>query len=74
MYVKVRVVAGSRKEKITKISATEYEMIIKEPAKNNLANRRIKELLANEKKVESGKVKLITGHHSPSKIFDVNYK
>jgi uncharacterized protein YggU (UPF0235/DUF167 family) len=72
MYIKVRVVAGSRKEKITQINDAEYQMIIKEPAKNNLANNKIKDILANEMKVERGKVRLITGHQSPSKIFDVN--
>ena len=72
MYVKVKVLAGVRKEKVSRIDATNFEMYVKEPAKQNLANQRVREILANEMKVNPKKLKLVTGHHSPSKIFDVD--
>jgi len=71
MYVKVRVVAGMRKEKIVQIDAVTFEMTIKEPVERNLANARIRTILARVYTVNEAMVRLITGHHSQSKIFDV---
>lgn len=71
MYIKVRVKPDARKEKVTKHSDTEFEIAIKEPAKQNLANRRIKALLAETFGVDAGRVTLVTGHHSRTKVFDV---
>lgn len=71
MYVKVRVVAGMRKEKIKKVDDVTFEMTVKEPAERNLANKRIRTILAQEYNTEEGKVRIVTGHHSQSKIFDV---
>ncbi len=71
MYIRVRVKAGSRKEKISKISDTEYHMTVREPAERNLANGRIRELLADAYDIRLQDVRIVTGHHSPTKIFDV---
>ena len=71
MYVKVRVVAGMRKEKVQKVDGVTFEMTVKEPAERNLANKRIRTILAEEYNVEIGKVRIVTGHHSQSKIFDI---
>jgi uncharacterized protein YggU (UPF0235/DUF167 family) len=71
MYVKVRVVPKAKKETVKKIDDQTFEMTIKEPAERNLANNRIKELLANEYSVNSKLVRMVSGHHSGSKIFDV---
>jgi uncharacterized protein YggU (UPF0235/DUF167 family) len=71
MYVKVRVTPGMRKEKITQIDDVTFEMVIKEPAERNLANKKIRTVLAEVYNVKEGNVRIVTGHHSPSKIFDV---
>lgn len=71
MYIRIRVKAGSRKEKITKVSDTEYHMAVREPAERNLANGRIRELLAQAENVRLEDVRIVTGHHSPTKIFDI---
>ena len=71
MYVKVKVVPKAKKETVKKIGESTYEMSVKEPAERNLANGRIRELLAREYGVVVGKVRMVTGHHSGSKIFDV---
>jgi len=70
-YVKVRVITGMRKEKVKRVDEVTFEMTIKEPAERNLANKRIRALLSQELSVPEGKIKIITGHHSPSKMFDV---
>ena len=71
MYVKVKVTAGMRKEKISQLDDTTFEMVLKEPAQRNLANKRVRTLLARVYNVPEGKVRIVTGHHSQSKIFDV---
>jgi len=71
MYVKVRVTPKAKKETIKKVGELVYEITVKEPAERNLANRRIRELLARQYEVDAKSVRLISGHHSGSKIFDV---
>lgn len=71
MYIKVRVVAGAKKESVEKISDTSYKLAVKEPAKQNLANRRVIELMAFELKVPKAQIRLISGHQSPSKMLSV---
>lgn len=69
MYIKVRVFADSSREVFNKISEIEYEISIKEKAERNMANRRVVEILKD--KLVLKRIKLVTGHHSPSKIFDI---
>lgn len=71
MYVKVRVIPKAKKETVSKIDDQIFEMTVKEPAERNLANNRIKELLAKEYDVKIESVRIISGHHSGSKMFDV---
>jgi uncharacterized protein YggU (UPF0235/DUF167 family) len=71
MYIKVRVVPNAKREQIKRVNDQTFELTIKEPAERNLANNRIKELLANEYKIKVNQVRLVSGHHSGSKIFDV---
>lgn len=72
MYIKVRVTPGAKKEKVEKISDDHFAIAVQEEAKQNLANNRVRELLAFHLKVPKGKVRLIAGHRSPSKIFSVD--
>lgn len=71
MYIKVRVVAGAKKEKFEQISKDHFNISVKEPAKQNLANRRIAELLAKHYKIPAKTVRILSGHRSPSKIFSL---
>lgn len=72
MYVKVKVVANARKEKIEKIGDNRYKIDIKEPAEQNLANNRIIEIISDLYKVKRNNVKIFSGHHSPSKLLSVH--
>ncbi len=53
------------------MSELNFEITVKEPAERNLANGRVRELLAREFGLELRRVRLVTGHHSGSKIFEV---
>lgn len=70
MYIKIKVVADSRNEKVEQKKEDEYHIWVKEKAEQNMANRRILEILGE---IFSGKdIRIISGHHSPSKIISIN--
>ena len=72
MYIKVRVQAGAKKEKFTKISKTQFAAAVREPALQNLANKRVIGLVAEHFGVAKNKVRIINGHQSPSKMLSVD--
>lgn len=73
MYIKIRVRAGAKEELFEQISEDHFKAAVREPAERNLANRRIIELVAQHFKLQTGKVKIINGHHSPSKILSIEH-
>lgn len=71
MYVKVRVQPGMRKEKVDREKNGTFAIQTREPAERNLANARVRTLLAREYGVTEGAVRLVSGHRSPVKVFDI---
>lgn len=70
MYIKVKVISSAKKEKVEQLKEDEYRMWVVEKAENNSANSRV---LAIIRSLFPGKsVRLISGHHSPSKIISIN--
>lgn len=67
MYIKVNAHPNSRKEKIIKKREDCYEIWLKEPAKQNMANNRIV-LIIKEIFPEFKQIRIINGHNSPSKM------
>ena len=72
MYIKVKVEAGSKKEEIKKKSETSFFIKVKEPAERNLANTRIREIIAIIYEINVKSVRIISGHQSPNKILTVD--
>jgi uncharacterized protein YggU (UPF0235/DUF167 family) len=72
MYIKIDVKAGAREELFEQLSADSFRISIKEPAKQNLANKRIVELVREKIGKGRGMVRIISGHHSPSKIISID--
>lgn len=72
MYVKVRVQPDSKKERVAKVGKQEYEMMVKEPAERNMANKRVREILAGEYNKSIGEVRMISGHRSQSKMLYID--
>ena len=71
MYIKVRVTPGCKKEIVTKVGAHTYEIVVKEKPERNMVNKRLQTILSEQMNVHVRDVRLITGHRSQSKIFDV---
>ena len=63
--------AGAKKEIVEKLKSDQFSIKVKEPAENNLANKRLAEILAEIFACSVAQVKLISGHHHPHKIFSI---
>ena len=72
MYIKVKIIAGARKEVVTKTAEDHYDISVKQKAENNNANTRLLEIMHNE--FPNSIIRIISGHHSPSKIISVDKK
>ena len=77
MYLKALVQASAKRERVEvrpgKAGAGEELLIfVKEPAERNLANTRVRELVAEHLKVPLAKVRIMSGHHSPSKMLSIH--
>ncbi len=68
MYIHVAVTAGAKKESIKLIKDDHFEISVKEKAERNMANSRVLELVAEHFKIPKNKVRIVNGHHHPSKL------
>lgn len=68
-YIKVKVHADEKKNKIVQKSADTYEIWVKAPAQEGRANEAVRAVLAQQLGVAENKLFLIKGATSPAKIF-----
>jgi uncharacterized protein YggU (UPF0235/DUF167 family) len=68
MYIHVKVTAGAGKETFKKIKDDHFEISVREKAEHNMANTRVLEIIAEHFKVAKNKVRIVNGHHHPSKL------
>jgi uncharacterized protein YggU (UPF0235/DUF167 family) len=68
MYIHTKVTAGAGKESFKIKSKDHFEIYVKEKAEGNRANTRVLEILASHFKVTINKVRIVNGHHHPSKL------
>ena len=61
-----------KKESLKQKGVDHFEISVKEKAENNMANKKLLELIAQHFKVPLRKVHIINGHHHPSKLLTVN--
>lgn len=71
MYIKVKVFPGQKKESFDMVGESRFEARVRLPAERNLANNRVLELAAIHYGITVKKVRIISGHQSPSKILSV---
>lgn len=71
MYVHVRVTPAAKRESFIQTDAKHFSVAVKEPAEQNLANTRVREILAGHFRVPVQKVKIITGHKGRQKMIDI---
>ncbi len=71
MYISAKVEAGAKREKVEVDKGGRLTISVKEPAEQNLANKRVLELVAKHAGVPKNKVRLVSGAKNPSKKFEV---
>ncbi len=71
MYIRVFVTPGAKRDVITQEGPDSFAVSVRVPAERNLANERVRELVAEQFKVMKGKVRIVNGHHRPGKIISV---
>lgn len=72
MYIRVRVATNSKNESLTKTADDHFEVRVREKAELNMANKRVVQMIAGHYGVPAGKVRIISGHHSPGKILSAD--
>lgn len=70
MYIKVLVTPGAKREKVEEKDET-LSIAVRETARGNHANDRVRELVALHFGQPLGKVRILTGHHSRAKMICV---
>ena len=68
-YLKVKVHADEKHNKIVEKSADTFEIWVKAPAEQGRANEAVRALLAAHLQLPENKLSLIKGATSPAKIF-----
>lgn len=71
MYIKVRVIPGSKREEVTQRAPDALVISVKEKAQQGTATRRSRELVADHFGVGRDMVRLIKGYTTPGKIFEI---
>ena len=71
MYIKVEVLTGAKKESVEQKGADSFIVGVREKAEQNLANRRVMEIIRREFGGKDVSVKIINGHRQPHKILSV---
>lgn len=71
MYIKVKVFPDQKRESFIETTPLRFEARVKVPAERNLANEAVLGLVARHFSMSVGKVRIVSGHHSPSKILSI---
>ncbi len=71
MYIKVHVYAGMKRDQLNETAPHQFELTVRAPAERNTANTRVREMIAEHYELPVTAVRIITGHHSPSKMLEI---
>jgi uncharacterized protein YggU (UPF0235/DUF167 family) len=71
MYIRVRVSVDAKRESFVIDSGDSFLVSVKEPAEQNRANKRVLELVGLQFGILPRAIRIISGHHSPSKILSI---
>lgn len=70
-YIKIRVHADSKENRLIAKNTDHYEIWVKAPPERGLANAAVLSLLAQHLGVPIGVLRIIKGAHSPAKIVSI---
>lgn len=64
-------VAGAKRERVTAEGEGRFHIEVREPAERNMANTRVRELVARACQVPVGKTRIVSGHRSTTKVISL---
>ena len=70
-YLKAFVTPGAKRERVEEKDGL-FVITVKEPASRNLANDRVREIVAERFGVPLGKVRILTGHRARGKMISIS--
>ncbi len=71
MYIHVKVTSGAKEEAFEKIKELHFVAKVRQKAERNQANIRVCELVALFFGIRDKEVRIVSGHHSPSKLLSI---
>lgn len=71
MYIHIKAFTSQKKEEIFERKPGYFDVFVREKPEQNMANRKIVELVAQYFGVSVSNIKIISGHHKPTKILSV---
>jgi len=71
MLIHVKIHPDSSKDEVIEKSDVSFIVYVKAPAERNEANVSMRQVLANHLGIPSERLRIVTGHHSPSKIIEI---
>lgn len=69
--IRVRAFPDARKAHIEEVEPYVLRIFVREPAKNNMANRKILAEVARFYQIPENKLRMITGHRGMSKLIEM---
>lgn len=72
MYIRAFVTADARRDNVERKKDGTLAISVKAPPAGNQANRRVVELIAREFDVDPMQVRVISGHHTRSKMISID--
>ena len=71
IFLRVKVFPKAKEEKLVEKGDDRFDIHTRAPASDNRANAAVVETLAQFLGVSENKLRLVSGHHKPSKIFEL---
>lgn len=71
MYIHIKALTNQKEERISERKAGYFDVSVREKPEQNQANRKIIQIVAGYFKIEPEQIRMISGHHKPSKILSI---
>lgn len=72
VYIKITAVTGQKQDSIKDLGNGRFLVSVREKPEQNQANNKILDIVAEYFKIDSKKIRFISGHHKPSKILSIS--
>ena len=72
MYIHIKALTNQKEERVFERKPGYFDVFVREKPEQNQANRKIVEIMAQHFSIRPEKVRIVSGHHKPSKIFNIN--